>query len=589
MQTGYFLIFFVLPIFLEGCCVGNKQKKRTGLQENTTHLHYRAVEGEMFMMPCIKSMKGHMKVAWSRTAEGEGGTEGPSFDCDKVFSAEIKHSGTYTDPSGGSKLFFYLQVVQKERLGCFHPDESWGMLVNGAGGEIPCPGRNCSDNTDVRWYKGNRVVSEQRRASCEQNGLLHLCQVGEPDTGVYFCDRKIIEQGIMWTFRRAVNIRVIPHYKPSYRPRIVVPESNMAEEVELGQSHTLMCKVYFPFEINVSAVVRWYMNYGGNMENMTRLHMEKPQQKTLILEETEVIQSAIIKEVTSQHLNHTYTCIASNTVGNSAVTIKLKKKIKVKWPSLVGYPIVSLLVLAGLGIVLHVKWLELQLIYRSHIHCGKRDREDKEFDVFLSYVWSHPSAEADGCVSLSPQSGPDTDEEACLSSMNPLNTKEGQSTQTPLEVLLPRVLEERWGYHLCLLERDVLPGGAYTNDVVLAIQRSRMLICLLSADYLCNSNAVFVLESGVQALLQNSALKLLLIWTNRASASLIQPNPPLPTLVQKALKVLPSLDWTSGKSARATCNFWRSLRRAMPNCTEKNWFSSDHANDLPVTSIQYIY
>lgn len=40
--------------------------------------------------------------------------------------------------------------------------------------------------------------------------------------------------------------------------------------------------------------------------------------------------------------------------------------------------------------------------------------------------------------------------------------------------------------------------AAYTNDVVNAIQRSRMLICLLSADYLCDSNAVFVLESGVQ-------------------------------------------------------------------------------------------
>lgn len=39
---------------------------------------------------------------------------------------------------------------------------------------------------------------------------------------------------------------------------------------------------------------------------------------------------------------------------------------------------------------------------------------------------------------------------------------------------------------------------AYTNDIVLAIQRSQMLICLLSANYLSDSNAVFVLESGVQ-------------------------------------------------------------------------------------------
>ena len=45
--------------------------------------------------------------------------------------------------------------------------------------------------------------------------------------------------------------------------------------------------------------------------------------------------------------------------------------ISVNWPSLVGYPIASFLLVAGLGIVLRVKWLELQLIYRTHFQRGK--------------------------------------------------------------------------------------------------------------------------------------------------------------------------------------------------------------------------
>lgn len=54
-----------------------------------------------------------------------------------------------------------------------------------------------------------KAVSEQRRAFCEQDGWLHLCQVHKQDTGVYFCDRQIIEQGAAWIFRRAVNVTTI--------------------------------------------------------------------------------------------------------------------------------------------------------------------------------------------------------------------------------------------------------------------------------------------------------------------------------------------------------------------------------------------
>ncbi|KAG7482751.1 interleukin-18 receptor accessory protein-like [Solea senegalensis] len=560
MQTGHILFFFMFPIVLEGCC-GRNQKKvsagLTGLQQDVTHQHYRAVEGESFMMPCIKSGDGYIKVLWSRT-----GNVGPSFSCGRVlFVAEAKHTGKYKCLTSGGERFLHLEVVEKSRMGCFQPEQSDIELYIGTSGEIPCPAHNCTNNSDVAWYTGNISVSELSRETCVENGHFHLCEVkGKVDEDVYFCDRKVIERGVTWTFRRAVNVKVLPNKTTPKPPDIIYPDANRTEKVELDQYHRLTCDVCFQYEKNISAKVQWYLNHGGNTKQRTLLDMESPLHTQPILQEYCIRQSHIIKTVTSQHLNHTYTCFASNTAGNVSVTIKLEERVK--WPSRVGYPIAFLLLAAGMAIILHMKSLELQIMYRSHFHFGNHG--EKPFDVLLSHVWSATSAEMETGWTLSSPSGPETDKEACQQCMDLTNTELGEANRRPRVMLLHQVLEEQWGYRLCLLDRDIVPGGAYANDVVCAIQRSQMLICLLSADYLCNSNALFVLESGIQALLQKSTPKLLLIWTCRDSATLIQ-EAPLPSLVQRALKVLPSLNWATGKPTRASCDFWRSLKKAMPN------------------------
>jgi len=133
MQTGYILGLLSLPIFLEGCCPKNHQVKITGIsfklelsfnisadifkcvfkRKNVFvngvpalfdyHLktqlslgvqpqqHYRAVEGEIFMMPCIQSLN-HKQ--WSRTGEGDEGNH--DIPCDTLFTVEAKHSGNYS-------------------------------------------------------------------------------------------------------------------------------------------------------------------------------------------------------------------------------------------------------------------------------------------------------------------------------------------------------------------------------------------------------------------------------------------------------------------------------------------------------------
>lgn len=272
MQTGYILGLLSLPIFLEGCCPKNHQVKITGVQPQQ---HYRAVEGEIFMMPCIQSLNHKQKV-WSRTGEGDEGNH--DIPCDTLFTVEAKHSGNY---SSGSKFFLYLHVVARSSVGCSTAEESSVVLERDKGGKVPCPGLNCSNNTEVIWYKLYTPVSSLHdRDSCvDETGRLHLCQVYKEDTSVFFCDRKIIDQGLTWTLRRAVNVTAAPE-PPSDPPRVDKPHGIETHEVELGHSHTLVCEASFITEKTLS--VEWYMNYGGNLENRTLLPMEEQKSVTAV-------------------------------------------------------------------------------------------------------------------------------------------------------------------------------------------------------------------------------------------------------------------------------------------------------------------
>uniref|UniRef100_A0AAV2LST0 Uncharacterized protein n=1 Tax=Knipowitschia caucasica TaxID=637954 RepID=A0AAV2LST0_KNICA len=417
-------------------------------------IHYRAIRGEVFMMPCD---------SWSRV----GDQRKENHSSSALFKAEASLSGTYTCLTSAGWRLLHLQVVNNT-IGCSSAEESTLTLEIGAGGKITCPGYNCSNSTTTVWYKGNKSVSKTRRRVFFKDGHLQLYEVSKYDNAVFFCDRELQEQGANWTLRRSVRVKALNMVKSP--PRILRPANNTTQEVELGLNHTLQCEVYFP-EADPPGVLQWFRNDNGHLQNVT-------------MENIEVNQ---------------------------------------------------------------VEW-ELQLILKSHWTFDEKDLGHKDFDVLLSYV----------SMELSSPLRRNNDNDAFPFSLEPLDV---EVPSERLELLLPHVLEEQWGYRLCLMDRDFLPGGAYTKDVVNGLQRSQMLICLLSAEYFSNNNAVFVLESGLQALLENSGLKLQLIWTNRAPVSLPQLNPPLPVIIQKALKVLPALKWTPS----ANTNFWRSLRKAMPH------------------------
>ncbi|XP_036807292.1 interleukin-18 receptor accessory protein-like [Oncorhynchus mykiss] len=519
-------------------------------------------------------------------------------------------------------IHVYVEVLERASLGCRDTEENRVTLVLGKGGRIPCPGIKCrTQRSEVTWYKDARPVCEiqdKRTISVVDRYTLLLGTVYVSDATVYFCDYTYEENGIPWTVRRSVNVSVIPADTKD-PPQITYPHGN-EEGVELGEPHNLSCQVHFGFQRTFDPVVQWWISSHSNDEGMMNLmEMEAQQVWERSIEEFEftVTRTAQIPEVTQLHLDSTFTCLAQNSVGNSSATIRLTRKSAVSRVLVIVCPVVSLLFVAGMGITVHVYWLEISILYRIYLPYKQTTTDDKEYDAFVSYVPSSSSEEA----------GRGGREEA-------------------LEVLLPKVLEGQWGYHLFLLERDLLPGGAYTEDVVCAIRSSRRLVCVLSPDYLA-STCLFELETGIRALQQDPHFRLILIWTSpnpsttspnpsttSPNPSTTSPNPnpsttspstspsptspnlipspsttspstspsptspnlspspsttsrplslplshtlgmvtpasPMPPLVRRAIRVLPALHWTpqdQGRmitSSNSGSRFWRSLHKAMP-------------------------
>ncbi|CAM5077997.1 unnamed protein product [Natator depressus] len=242
------------------------------------------------------------------------------------------------------------------------------------------------------------------------------------------------------------------------------------------------------------------------------------------------VHVATLREVTERDLNSNFICFAQNSVGNSTGVLKLKRKERALFIYILYSAIAALVGLLVGSAFVYQHWIEIALMYRNYLAKDETVGDCKEFDAFVSYA-KQDSFESDSTF---------------------LNEE-----QFALEVL-PEVLENKYGYKLCLLERDILPGGAYTDDIVTAIQQSRRAIIILSPGYV-NGPSIFELQAAVNCALEDNMIKLILIKYKS-----FQEPESLPPIVKKALKILPVVTWKSSNSNSPNKQFWKYMRYHMP-------------------------
>uniref|UniRef100_A0A8C3FI79 Interleukin 18 receptor accessory protein n=1 Tax=Chrysemys picta bellii TaxID=8478 RepID=A0A8C3FI79_CHRPI len=399
-----------------------------------------------------------------------------------------------------------IKVQAKNNANCSDNGRNELSLLIQTGHSISCPGIHCYNHlrrSPVTWYK----VTVTLLKLTDDKIVLH--HIYKQDAGIYVCDYIVCDNSIQWTMRRVVRVKIIVFLCFLFT----------------GKPLTIECKVFFGFERDFLPMITWYRD---NKESKSEPLLQKIRVKEL--EGKSFVHVATLREVTERDLNSNFICFAQNSVGNSTGVLKLKRKERALFKFIL-YGAIAVLVglLVGSAFV-YQHWIEIVLMYRNYLAKDETIGDSKEFDAFVSYS-KQDSFESDSTF---------------------LNEE-----QFALEVL-PEMLENKYGYKLCLLERDILPGGAYTDDIVTAIQQSRRAIIILSPGYV-NGPSIFELQAAVNCALEDNMIKLILIKYKS-----FQEPESLPPIVKKALKILPVVTWKSSNSNSPNKQFWKYMRYHMP-------------------------
>uniref|UniRef100_A0A8C6XE62 Interleukin 18 receptor 1 n=1 Tax=Naja naja TaxID=35670 RepID=A0A8C6XE62_NAJNA len=132
----------------------------------------------------------------------------------------------------------------------------------------------------------------------------------------------------------------------------------------------------------------------------------------------------------------------------------------------------------------------------------------------------------------------------------------GEERKFALEIL-PKTLEDHFGYKLCIFERDISPGGAIIDDIQSSIDRSRRLIIILSRNYV-SDQVMYELEIGLHKALVERKIRVILIEYMPKNDFDFLP---------KSLELLSSsqvVKWKEEKSLPLNSKFWKKLCYAMP-------------------------
>ncbi|XP_078266032.1 interleukin-1 receptor accessory protein-like isoform X2 [Rhinoraja longicauda] len=425
------------------------------------------------------------------------------------------------------KVSVSLLVIEKKRGKCVN-NEAMVFPVDLALGEMK--NLTCPDTSDfsraivspsTAWYKGCNKIGSSDILIDVIEGRLKFNIAREQYAGSYTCVVNLARRGQNFTLTRTFRVTITANQLMPNPPVLVQPTADLQVEVEYGQDVNITCKAFFHYIIGSTTNVWWVID-GRRAQEFAPTIQEFSSEEQMNLRDKSITSVLNIKAVSAADLHRNYSCSAQNSEGLRTAQVVLVKKAP-------GYAVelgsglgVALLIVLVSVTVSYVWRFEIILFYRLHFGSDETLGDGKEYDAYVSYA---RSAEEEEFVLTTLQS----------------------------------VLENEYGYKVCIFDRDSLPGGVITDETLSCIWKSRRLVVVLSPNYMVQgTQALLELKAGTERMVNSGQFRVILVE--------LQPvrNAGRVAELKRLKAVMTTIKWKGEKSRDPRSRFWKQLRVSLP-------------------------
>ncbi|KAM6316588.1 interleukin-18 receptor 1 [Aegotheles albertisi] len=506
------------------------------------------LEGEYFFLCYLESMQEHFQeeeytIHWYKENAGKQQlikeTHRIVFYMNflEFWPAELGDSGNYSVTHSNGKQNFTIQkwtlnVLERNKSSCFNKNHLTTETKNaGTGHSLKCNDLSVNANDSIIWYKDCKIYENETERELDFKTLTIQ------HAGIYTCKILISHEGKVYHSTNTIKLEV----EAILLSILDAPEAVTLEivgrdeeiETEIGKEEILNCTGFMGYYMQEDASLYWLINQTFP-EKCTSIPENEPSiceeelKKLQLGNKFYVTRLLRIKKVTEEDMHHNFTCVLQADERTQIKIVKLKKgntqdlPVHIFTTGMVLAVLSPCVAVAAVFVCVMFR-VDLVLFYRNICRRDDTTGDGKEYDAFVSYLKD--------C---------DTEEER----------------EFTLKIL-PMILEENFGYKLCIFERDVSPGGAVVDDIHSFIDKSRRLIIVLSQNYI-SDRAIYELESGLHKALVEKKTKIILIEYMPINDG---------NLLPESLSLLPPkrvVKWKKDKSLPVNSRFWKNLRYLMP-------------------------